>query len=238
MKDAEVDEMLARVARVPRAPNAVLLGRIADSLKPTLRPVRPVAPSWLLASGLVLICVAVAVAAARGATYGLDKLTVSERFLVFPILGLLTWVIARELVSFLTPGSRHHFTAGTLLTIVSLTLLVLFTLLVHPYRIEPYATAGVICLRIGLLHAVPVAILGWLLLRRGFVVNVVATGIVWGTLAGLAGFAAVVLRCDNFEALHVLLWHVGVVPVSALVGAVTGWVITRIRWGGYAVERF
>jgi hypothetical protein len=41
-------------------------------------------------------------------------------------------------------------------------------------------------------------------------------------LAGLAGLAVLELHCANFEALHVLVWHTLVVPVSAGFGALIG----------------
>jgi hypothetical protein len=238
MMDAEIDAVLARTGRrFAHAPDAALLGRIADSLKPSLDPVKPVAPSWMRASGLVLICAAVALAGARGGAHGMEKLSLPERILIISTLGILTWVMARELVSSLSPGSRRYLTSGGLLALASLTLLVLFALLFHDHRIERYAAAGVVCLRIGLLHAIPVAVLGWLLLRRGFAVNVVSTGALWGALAGLGGVAVVVLRCDNFQALHILLWHVGVVPVSAAAGTAISWLITRIPRRGRVPAR-
>jgi hypothetical protein len=36
------------------------------------------------------------------------------------------------------------------------------------------------------------------------------------------------LHCSNFQALHVLVWHTAVVPVSAAAGAAVGWAL-RIR---------
>jgi hypothetical protein len=74
-----------------------------------------------------------------------------------------------------------------------------------------------------LFHAVPVALASWLLLRRGFAVNAVAAGLAAGTLAGMAGVTMLELHCPNFEALHVMLWHTAVVPVSGAAGALLAW---------------
>jgi hypothetical protein len=227
--DAEIDAMLAKAARrAPPTLDAALLGRIADSLRPSLRPVKPVPPGWMRAIGLVLVCVAVALAGAGGGIEGLEDLSLPERILILTTLGLLTLLMARELVSSLTPGSRHYLRPGRLLALASFTLLGVFALLFHDYRLGHYAVAGYVCLRIGLLYAIPVAVLGWLLLRRGFAVNSVSTGLLWGALAGLGGVAVLVLRCDNFQAVHVLVWHVGVVPLSAAAGAAIGWLVARI----------
>jgi hypothetical protein len=66
-------------------------------------------------------------------------------------------------------------------------------------------------------------------LRRGWAVNPVAAGLVAGVLAGLAGATLLELHCTNFEALHVIVWHTLVVPVSAGAGAICGWVVQRGR---------
>ena len=50
-----------------------------------------------------------------------------------------------------------------------------------------------------------------------------------GAFGGLSGVAVLELHCANLEAPHILLWHVGVVPASALAGAFVGWVINARR---------
>jgi hypothetical protein len=127
----------------------------------------------------------------------------------------------------LIPGSRQRISAAALLGTCCAVLLVVFAVLFRDYRTEHFISAGIACLVVGLLHAVPVALLSWLLLRRGFAVNPVAAGVVAGALAGLAGVAMLELHCPNFEALHILVWHVAVVPVSAGLGGLAGkW----LRW--------
>jgi hypothetical protein len=51
-----------------------------------------------------------------------------------------------------------------------------------------------------------------------------------GTLAGLAGVTMLELHCANFEALHVMLWHTAVIPVSGAAGALLAWA-ARFRPG-------
>jgi hypothetical protein len=182
--------------------------------------VRPLPPTWALASALILICAAVALAgAARAGFYGIEKMNMWERALIFPALAILAWVAATEFVSEMIPGSRRRMTSGALLGIGSLALLGLFAVLFRDYRTDHFVTAGIVCLMTGLLHAVPTGLVSWWLLRRGFAVNSVAAGLAGGTLAGLAGVTMLELHCANFQALHVLLWHTAVVPVSGAVGA-------------------
>lgn len=117
--------------------------------------------------------------------------------------------------------------AGALLSIGAAALLGVFALVFHDYHTTHFLSAGVACLLSGLLLAVPAALLSWLLLRRGFAVNAAAAGFIGGALAGLCGVTMLELHCTNSQALHVLVWHTGVVPVSAALGALVGWALER-----------
>ena len=84
MRDEEVDKVLQKASGVAPQVEPALLKRIADSINSSLRPVRPLPPTWVLTAGLALICAAVAVtAAARTGFYGFEKLGLSERALIF-----------------------------------------------------------------------------------------------------------------------------------------------------------
>jgi hypothetical protein len=102
-----------------------------------------------------------------------------------------------------------------------------FALVFSDYQTDHFIVAGLACLLTGLLIAIPAALLGWALLRRGYAVNPTAAGLAGGTLAGLCGLVMLELHCANFQALHVLVWHTAVVPVSAAAGALVGSVIGR-----------
>ena len=49
--------------------------------------------------------------------------------------------------------------------------------------------------------------------------NSAAAGLAKGTLAGLAGVTMLELHCPIFEAPHVLVWHIAVLPVCGVAGA-------------------
>lgn len=231
MTDREIDEALERIAQTPHELEPALLGRIAGSIKSSLWPVRPLPPTWILASGLALICMAVALAgAARAGFYGIEKMGLLQRALIFPMLGLLVWVVGTEFVNESIPGSRRRLSAGAVLGMGSVVLLGMFASLFHDYRTDHFVSAGMVCLLTGLLHAIPAALLSWLLLRRGFAVNSVSAGLVAGTLAGLAGVGVLELHCANFQATHVLVWHTAVVPLSGAAGALVAWAL-RFRTG-------
>jgi hypothetical protein len=224
--DDPIDKALQKAAEKAPPVERELLEKIAVSMQSSLRPVRPLAPAWMLAAGLTLICAAVATAAAAGiGFYGIEKMVPWQRVLIFSALGITAWTWGVELVRRLTPGSRRRLSAGTLFGIGTAMLLGVFGLVFRDYRTDHFIPAGLACLRSGLLLAIPAALLCWLLLRRGFAVNTIAAGLAGGALAGLCGVAMLALHCANSQALHVLVWHTGVVPVSAAAGALAGWAL-------------
>lgn len=224
MRDREIDAILKQAAQAPHDVDPALLDRIARSIGPAPAPVRPLPPAWVLAGGLVAVCAAVALAgAARLGFYGVQKLSVLERALIFPALAILIWLAATVCVGEMIPGSRRRVTPGFLLGAASLALLAVFAVLFRDYHTDHFVPQGIACLTAGLLHAIPAALLSWWLLRRGFAVNPVAAGLVAGTLAGLAGVSMLELHCANFQAPHVMLWHTAVIPVSGAAGSLLAW---------------
>ncbi len=226
MKEREIDEVLARAAKDAPAVSPALLESIAGSIKLSMRPVRPMLPAWMLIGGLLLVSATVAMAgAARAGFYGFERLTAIERVLIFPILVLLLWAAATEFTASMIPGSKRRMHPGVLPAISCLALIGVFAAVFRDYHTTHFVSAGIACLVAGLVHAIPVALLSWLLLRRGFAVNPVAAGAVAGTLAGLAGVTMLELHCPNFQVLHVLVWHTAVVPVAGAAGALLAWTL-------------
>lgn len=197
----------------------------------SLRRVRPMAPVWTLALGLLSISVIVAVVNAWWlGFYGIRKLSVAEIGSIFPVLAILTWLAALLSVAEMTPGGLSWKNAwimdpvmrnrGMLLVAEIAIWIGVAAVFFHDYDLGAFVPPGVICLRAGLAVAIPAGAGSWLVLRRGFAVNPVSAGLAAGTLAGLAGLLMLEIHCPNFRAPHIMLWHTAVVPVSALAGAV------------------
>jgi hypothetical protein len=230
MTDEEMDRVLEEASGATPPIRSELLERIAESINSSLQPVRPLLPAWVLTSGLVLICAVVAIAAAaRAGFYGIEKLALWERVLVFSTLGILIWVAGKELASRVVPGSRQQFGAVALLVTSSASLLAVFILMFRDYSTDHFFSAGIPCLLSGVLVAFPASFLSWLLLRRGFAIDSVSAGLVGGALAGLCGVTMLELHCANLQALHVLAWHTAVVPVSAAAGTLAAWMLSNRR---------
>jgi len=237
VKDEEIDEVLKKVARAPYDLASETLQRVADSIKPSLRPVRPLPPTWVMTGGLIVVCAAVSLAgAARAGFFGFEKMDLLERSLIFPALVVLACVAGNGFIHEMIPGSLRRVSPGALVGLGSAALLSVFAFLFRDYRTDHFVSVGIVCLLTGLLHAIPAALLSWLLLRRGFALNPVSAGLAAGTLGGLAGVGVLELHCPNFQAAHVLVWHTAVVPVSGAAGALVAWML-RFRAGSGARER-
>lgn len=231
MNDREVDELL-NSAKLPQGPQTETLARIAESVTASMRPVRPLPPRWLLGGGIVLICAVVSLAGAAGlGFFGIAKMSVPQRWAVFSALVILVLTAASQLVNAMIPGSRRRFSPGALLAVAGLCLAAVLAVCFRDYQTTQFIHAGLVCLAIGTLHAIPAGLLSWLVLWRGYAVDPHSAGLAAGTLAGLAGVGMLELHCPNFEAAHVLVWHLGVLLVSAGLGAFCAWA------GGRASER-
>jgi hypothetical protein len=225
MTNREIDDILRPA---PPKVDSALLASIERSMRETLAPVRPLPPSWMLTAGLVALCGIVAtIGAALLGFKGIGRLSKEEIGLIFSVLALFTILASSLTVAEMIPGSRHIFRPRSVLTASVLAILALFALLFHDYGMSRFVPQGVACLVIGLLVAIPAALAIWLVLRRGFAVNARSAGLAAGTLAGLAGVITLELHCPIFRAMHVMVWHTAVIPVSAAGGALLGHLIGR-----------
>jgi hypothetical protein len=224
VRDGDIDEILNQAAQVQDKLEPALLKRIGDSIQPSMRAVRTLPSTWALTSGLLLVGATIAVlGAARAGFFGFTKMNLLERVGTLSTLSILIWLSGAAFVKEMIPGSRRRLSPAMLAGICTLFLGGVFALLFRDSGTAHFFSAGMICLLTGLLHAVPVALLGWLVLRRGFAVNPVSAGLAAGTLAGLAGVTVLELHCPNFQAAHVLVWHTAVVPLGAAAGALAAW---------------
>lgn len=225
MKDPEIDDLMKRVAGAQPEVDAALVDRVARSLGSSAQPVRPLAPAWVLAGVLVLVCVVMALAGALLlGPFGFRKMSALDIAVIFPVLGVLIWVASALCAAEAVPGSPRPVAPWVLGVGGSLLLAGVFGLLFHDYGTERFVAQGIRCLTAGLVQAVPASAGTWWVLRRGFAVNSLAAGFVQGALAGLAGVTMLEIHCPNFETWHVIVWHIAVLPLSGALGMVVAWI--------------
>jgi hypothetical protein len=224
MRDRDIDDILKQAAQAKQDVDPAILNRISMSIGSSLHPVRALPPSWILDGGLALICGMVAIAGAMLlGPHGIQKMSAVEIAVIFSVLSILVWLAAMLCVAEAIPGSRRPITPSLLALSGCIGLAAAFGVLFHDYRTERFVSQGIPCLTAGLIHALPVCLAAWLLLSRGLAVNPIAAGLAKGTLAGLAGVTMLELHCPNFETLHLMVWHIAVIPISGAAGALAAY---------------
>ena len=215
MNDPDFDDVLRKAAQSSPTPDPALLERIAGAMQPSMKPVRPMASVRMLSVGLATICIAIGLGAGLLIGTGGSRAMTGTQRLIFPALtGFITAAGAAWAASVI-PGSKRREAPWNLLCSATFTLLALFPTLFHDHHNDHFVSAGLVCLAIGLLYAVPVGLAGWWLTRRGFAVNPKDAALAAGTLAGLGGIGVLELHCPNFQLAHLLVWHTAVIPLSA-----------------------
>jgi hypothetical protein len=218
VKNEQIDEILARES--PHEVDPALLGRVIASIGGSFRPVRPMAPAWMLVSVLFLICASLAVVAASAfGMSGIQSLSGAQMAAIFSALGIFTWLAALISAGEMAPGRKRWMNPTLLLVLITAGFLAVDAILFRDYGMDSFVAQGIPCLRAGLVVAVSTGVASWLVLRRGFAVDRTAAGLAAGTLAGLAGLTMLEIHCANFHAMHVMVWHTAVIPISALAGA-------------------
>jgi len=134
----------------------------------------------------------------------------------------LIYLAAAANAAAMVPAARQLVRPFTLVAAASAALPAIFALVFHDYSTARFLPQGIACLKAGLLDAIPAAVLVWLVVRRGFVLDATAAGAAAGALAGLAGVLMLELHCPLLEAPHAMVWHVAVIPLSGLAGAAAG----------------
>jgi hypothetical protein len=211
-----------------------IVERAKQAIVPSLQPVRPAPSPAVQTVVLVMACAVIAWLGAQLSGFeGFFALSVVERVVIFTSLALFTWMGARVFASEMIPGSGLPIRPGWLLSVVCAAIACEFLFFFHDYDMGGFVPQGIECLVNGLLHAIPVGIVAWIVLRRGFAVEPVGAGVAAGILAGLGGVGLLELHCPNLKVMHQTIWHLAVLPLSGIVGGALGWFSQRVRGSNY-----
>ncbi len=214
-----------------------IVERAKKAIIPSIRPVRPIASTAIQTLVLIIACAAIAWSGAALSGFGgFFALSLVERVVIFMSLALFAWMAARLLASEMIPGGGLPIRPGWLLAAVCAAIACEFLVFFHDYDMSGFVPQGIECLVNGLLHAIPVGLVAWIVLRRGFAVEPVGAGVAAGLLAGLGGLGLLELYCSNLKVMHQAIWHLAVLPVSGIIGGALGWISQRVRGIGRAAE--
>jgi len=215
---------------VSEAANRALAGGGSDraaaraeaAIREDLQPVRPLAPAIVFTWELLALCAAAASASAAAlGLAGWRALSGAQATPIFLALLALGGLAAAACAREMRPASGRSLGAAALL-LATAVFPTIFALVFGGYETENLVRQGIPCLRAGLAVAIPTGLAFALVLRRGFVMDWSAAGLAAGTLAGLAGLGMLELHCPNLKAIHVMIWHAGVVVSGAALGFLAG----------------
>lgn len=230
MNEGDIDGILNRAGAEGGEPATdefvrSVLGRI----EPSLRPVRPLWPPWMLSCALGLAAIVVALLGAQFCgMYGWEEMGLTERVAVLGGIAAVGAVCCVGLTARMIPGARTLAGPVALPAGAVAIVLTVLALLFRSYAVDDFLENGLICFRAGLSCAVAMGLAAGLVTLRGYAVDPAAAGAAGGALAGLSGVGMLALHCPIFDLPHVATWHVGVMVVGAGVGALSAVACRRL----------
>jgi hypothetical protein len=198
---------------------AEVMSRITATLTRQLSPVTPL-PSdgtltLLIFASFVAFCL---ILTATVGFFGYAAMTGGESAVYCGILGIFGLLFSSSAVASAIPAGKVRMPAylviGASVAITGLAVSVMFP----GFTTEHFVRRGIPCLRLGCICAVLFGILAGLLLRRGYITDRWRTALVISCFAGFSGVAVLGLHCPLLNAPHIIVWHLGTMAVSALVG--------------------
>ncbi len=190
--------------------------QIGSSLTKTVVPLP--SNAVLMAIGLAIFAVVAFALAAWKRFYAIPALSATEMVVYYGTIAIFAVLFARAVVERMIPGERRVVTSLALWAGALLILAVLSFFIFEDRSLNDFVSAGVPCLRLGSLGAAVSGLLGWRLLRCGYLVNPRETLLLYGFFAGLVGVATLALHCPIRNSLHVVVWHLGAMVLAGLAG--------------------
>ena len=232
MTHKDIDELLqgASASEVDRA----LIERVQSSVLSSLKPVRPLPATSRLVTVLLLASALLAVAGgAIQGMYGFHAMSGTQRLVTFAVWSMVALAAAAASVREMTPATGRRVNPLLLLLIACGPLAMVFAALLPVHFADDFVRAGLRCLAMGLLWAIPGALLTWLVFRRGFVLDARAAGAAAGTVGGIIGIGVLEFHCPNLEATHVIAWHLAVIAIAAFAGFLAGMGVSKADGTSY-----
>lgn len=198
-------------------------------LKQSLRPVKPQAsPRVLAAQFLLVFLLFSAPMIGMMGTAGLHEMNPTQMVGIVTVLVCGAALLSFSLAWQMSPGSLHRVPPRIAVSVLAAGFLAA-TAVLFPWQ-EPRAflERGSECLKAGLLMAAPSSLLFWLLVRRGHTLASGMLGASLGAIGGLLGASVLQFTCNRQDAVHLLVWHGGVVILSLLLGVIVTWGVNNL----------
>ncbi len=211
----------------PDFPEALRL-KIENSILPGLSPVTPLSSVATLTIMLLLASMFVVIAAEW--PLGLAGWRARNSYQIalnLSILLISSSMLANLLARLISPGSSSPVLPYS---VVPLLALIGSNSLLFGYQSNETLTRQTLaCWEIGVSCASVSVPLFWLILRRGFSINLVGQGAITGLLAGLTGVMVLEIHCPILEKSHIVAGHLGAALTSTVAGASLGYLYATQR---------
>ena len=196
-----------------------LCGKMQRTLQASSKPVSPLPPTKTLVTRFLAAFVLFALPLSMILGFaGLHRMRASQLIGVGVILAAGAAVLSFSLAWQMSPGSRQRFSLG--LAVAGLVVAFVASIgMLFPWQpTGEFITEGWPCSAVGIAIAIPAALLSWLFVRRGTPLSIKTLGLGLGAVSGLLAVTILQIRCRMQEAAHLLVWHGGVLALSALAG--------------------
>jgi hypothetical protein len=203
-------------ARKSADPPEDLLDRIQTKITEDLSPAQSLPPfSLLLLACATIFLVLVVLGAAPFALTGWHALGGAQRVSIFATLATGAALLSISLVGQMEPGSRRAVEPAKISIAVLATLVLVIASVFRSKEETAFLADGLRCLISGFTDSAPAALLFGLFASRGALLFPKLTGATAGGLAGLTGVTVLEINCSNPNVFHILVWHCGVIVISA-----------------------
>ena len=224
--DEKIDRLLEQVPAPELSPD--VRRKLSGVLEASLQPVSPLpSPRVLMVQfASIFLVFASALIAMMGVT-GIRALHIWQALGIVAILAVGVCLLSLVLAWQVRPGSQQKVPAKLSWATFGVGFLTGAALLLPWRGAEAFFAKGWPCLLLGSAVAIPGGILFWLLARRGVPLSASAFGGTLGAIAGLLGLTVLQFHCIYQDAVHILIWHGGVLLVSIAAGVLLARMLER-----------
>lgn len=211
-------------AAVPQESVQALAETVQARMKQSLTPVAPQSsPRVLAAQFLLVFLLFSAPMVGMMGTAGLHEMNWAQLAGIVVVLISGAALLSFSLAWQMSPGSLHRVPPRIAVITLAAGFLAATAILFPWQEPQAFLLRGWECLKAGLLMAAPSTLLFWLLVRRGHTLASGMLGASLGAIGGLVGAFVLQFTCNRQDAVHLLVWHGGVVIVSLLLGVFVAW---------------